>query len=38
LSSYAIKYWDIVDMPKVSSQISLPKCYKKVDELVKQLH
>ena len=23
LSSYAIQYWDIVDMPKVSSQISL---------------
>ena len=37
LSGFNFKYWNIVDMPKVSSDISLPKCYKKVETLIDQL-
>ena len=33
----SITYWDIVDEPKMSRSISLPKCYKKVEELIKSL-
>ena len=29
-----IEYWDIVDEPLVSRKISLPKCYKRVENLV----
>ena len=29
-----IEYWDIVDEPLVSRNISLPQCYKKVEKLV----
>ena len=29
-----IEYWDIVDEPMVSRNISLPQCYKKVENLV----
>ena len=29
-----IEYWDIVDEPLVSRNISLPQCYKKVENLV----
>ncbi len=32
-----IDYWDIVDEPEVSSQVSLPKCYKKINELIDQV-
>ena len=28
------EYWDIIDEPKVQSDISLPICYNKVKELV----
>ena len=31
------QYWNIVDEPKVSSNISLPKCYRKVEKLVYQI-
>ena len=27
-------YWDIIDRPKVKSEISLPKCYQKVKDLL----
>ena len=37
LSGFTFQYWNIVDMPKVSSDISLPKCYKKVESLIDQL-
>ena len=29
-----IEYWDIVDEPLVSRNISLPQCYTKVENLV----
>ena len=32
-----VKYWNIVDEPKVSSDISLPNCYRKVEKLVSQI-
>ena len=32
-----IKYWNIVDEPKVSGDISLPNCYRKVEKLVSQI-
>ena len=28
------QYWDIIDQPKVKSEISLPKCYQKVKNLL----
>ena len=37
LLGFTLQYWNIVDMPKVSSDISLPKCYKKVETLIDQL-
>ena len=37
LSGFTLQYWNIVDMPKVPSDISLPKCYKKVETLIDQL-
>jgi len=35
LKNFNIEYWNIIDEPKVSSHISLPKCFEKVEELVK---
>ena len=32
-----VDYWDIVDEPMVSSQISLPLCYEKVKSLIKEV-
>ena len=32
-----VKYWNIVDEPKVSGDISLPNCYRKVQKLVSQI-
>ena len=37
LKGINITYWDIVDEPKMNRSISLPKCYKKVEELIKSL-
>ena len=37
LSGFTFQYWNIVDMPKVPSDKSLPKCYKKVESLIDQL-
>tara|TARA_Y100001968_G_C18882212_1_gene492223 strand:- start:107 stop:556 length:450 start_codon:yes stop_codon:yes gene_type:complete len=37
LKEIKIDYWDIVDEPMVSSSISLPKCYKMVEDLVKEV-
>ena len=34
LDGLNIEYWDIVDEPFASSKISLPKCYKKVENLI----
>ena len=32
-----VDYWNIVDEPMVSSQISLPLCYEKVKSLIKEV-
>jgi len=32
-----VEYWNIVDEPKVSGDISLPNCYRKVEDLVSQI-
>ena len=32
-----VHYWNIVDEPMVSSQISLPLCYEKVKSLIKEV-
>ena len=37
LSTFKFEYWDITDMPKVDSNISLPKCYKQVESLWNQV-
>ena len=37
LSAFKFEYWDITDMPKVHSNISLPKCYKQVESLWNQI-
>ena len=37
LKDINIEYWNIVDEPAVSSDISLPICYKKVEKLVSQV-
>ena len=37
LNKIKIDYWNIVDEPRVSSSISLPKCYKKVEALVNEV-
>ena len=37
LSTFKFEYWDITDMPKVDSDISLPKCYKQVESLWNQV-
>ena len=37
LSGFIFQYWNIVDMPKVPSDISHPRCYKKVETLIDQL-
>ena len=37
LSNLKIEYWDIVDEPKVSSHISLPKCYLEVEKLISNI-
>ena len=36
LNEFHFDYWDIVDEPAVPSNISLPKCYRKVEELIEQ--
>ena len=37
LCTFNFEYWDITDMPKVDSDISLPKCYKQVEYLWNQV-
>ncbi len=37
LKNRDLEYWNIVDEPKVSGDISLPNCYRKVEELVYQI-
>ena len=32
-----VDYWNIVDEPMVSSQISLPLCYEKVKSLIEEV-
>ena len=32
-----LEYWNIVDEPKVSGKISLPMCYRKVENLVSKI-
>jgi|TARA_B110000467_G_C18175542_1_gene397632 protein-tyrosine phosphatase len=37
LSKYHFEYWDIVDIPKVDSTVSLPLCYEKVVKLFEEI-
>ena len=37
LKNIEIDYWDIIDEPLVPSNISLPKCFSKVQELIKNI-
>ena len=37
LKEFNFEYWDIIDEPKVKSDVSLPICYSKVKELVEGL-
>jgi len=37
LSNYNFEYWNITDMPKVDSNVSLPICYKKVENLLNEM-
>ena len=37
LSNYNFEYWNITDMPKVDSDVSLPICYKKVKNLLNEM-
>ena len=37
LSNYNFEYWNITDMPKVDSDVSLPICYKKVENLLNEM-
>ena len=37
LKNIKVEYWNIIDEPMVSSNISLPKCYMKIEELIKQV-
>jgi len=34
LNKFYFEYWDIIDEPAVSSKISLPKCYERVEKLI----
>ena len=36
LKAYDIEYWEIVDEPLVSSNISLPLCYDKIKNLISE--
>jgi len=38
LSEYQFEYWEIVDIPKVDSTVSLPLCYEKVVKLYKEIN
>ena len=35
---YKFEYWEIVDIPKVESTVSLPMCYEKVVKLFKNIN
>ena len=37
LKNIKVEYWNIIDEPMVSSNISLPKCFTKVEELIDQV-
>jgi protein-tyrosine phosphatase len=37
LKNIKVEYWDIIDEPMVSVNISLPKCFTKVEELIDQV-
>lgn len=37
LKNIKIEYWNIIDEPMVSSNISLPRCFTKVEELIDQV-
>ena len=37
LKNIEVEYWDIIDEPMVGSNISLPKCYMKVEDLIRQI-
>ena len=36
-SNYNFEYWNITDIPKVDSDVSLPMCYKKVENLFNEM-
>ena len=37
LNKYSIEYWNIVDIPEVKSDVSLPLCYKNVEYLISKI-
>ena len=37
LLKYKFEYWEILDIPKVESTVSLPMCYEKVVKLFKNI-
>ena len=37
LNKYSIEYWNIVDIPEVKSDVSLPLCYKKVENFISKI-
>lgn len=37
LKNIKIEYWNIIDEPMLSSNISLPRCFTKVEELIDQV-
>jgi len=37
LKNIKVEYWNIIDEPMVSSNISLPRCFTKVEELIDQV-
>ena len=37
LKNDLFEYWNIIDEPKVKSEISLPKCFQRVESLLRDL-
>ena len=37
LKNHLFEYWNIIDEPKVKSEISLPKCFQRVESLLRDL-
>ena len=37
LKNLKIEYWDIIDEPKVKGDVSMPYCYKRVNDLILEI-